>query len=418
MSAFIFFDHSKAAQLTEYFYNMTEDDKKSGEYTKALSRLFEIASAAGFKGNLWHRLITEMLVCDENPYTKAAERKGKVLISLREAVLSDLSVIIKFYEKDVFKDAGFTKDIYEFTSDGKNCIYEPEIRDAINDLSKKLSLCRTAEELRDLLEDFYLEYGAGKFGLYKAFRLDRRADDKIELKPVQNIAVTSFDDLVGYEDQKRRLRENTESFLNGKSANNCLLYGESGTGKSSSIRALLNEYSKNGLRIIEVYKHQYREINDLIDSLKDRNYRFIIYMDDLSFEEFEVEYKYLKAVLEGGLESRPENVLIYATSNRRHLVREKFSDREERDNDKHINETVQEKISLYTRFGLTIYYGTPEQDGYMHIVKELAERKGILMPEEELYLEANKWEVSHSGFSGRTAAQFIDDLLQKKGMRS
>ena len=157
-------------------------------------------------------------------------------------------------------------------------------------------------------------YGVGIFGLHKAFRVKGDSEDSFTTYPILNIAVTSLSDLVGYDDQKALLRNNTESFLNGGHANNCLLYGDSGTGKSSSIRAILNEYYNRGLRMIEVYKHQYKEINTLIDQLKNRNYRFIIYMDDLSFEEFEVEYKYLKAVLEGGLESRPENVLIYATS--------------------------------------------------------------------------------------------------------
>ena len=140
--------------------------------------------------------------------------------------------------------------------------------------------------------------------------------------------------------------------------------------------------------------------------LKNRNYRFIIYMDDLSFEEFETDYKYLKAVIEGGLEKKPENVLIYATSNRRHLIRERFSDNEERDEDIHTNDTVQEKLSLVMRFGVTIYFGAPDKKQFQNIVEALARRWGIDMPREELFLEANKWELSHGGLSGRTAVQF------------
>ena len=137
-------------------------------------------------------------------------------------------------------------------------------------------------------------------------------------------------------------------------------------------------------------------------------------MDDLSFEEFEIEYKYLKAVIEGGLEKKPDNILIYATSNRRHLVRETFRDKADRDEELHTNDTVQEKLSLVARFGVTIYFGRPEKKEFQVIVKELAERNGIQMPEEELLLEANKWELSHGGKSGRTAQQFIDYLLGKK----
>jgi predicted AAA+ superfamily ATPase len=137
-------------------------------------------------------------------------------------------------------------------------------------------------------------------------------------------------------------------------------------------------------------------------------------MDDLSFEEFEIEYKYLKAVIEGGLEKKPNNVLIYATSNRRHLVRETFKDKQDRDEELHTNDTVQEKLSLVARFGVTIYFGRPNKKEFQNIVKVLAERSDIQMSEEELYLEANRWELSHGGLSGRTAQQFIDYLLGKK----
>ena len=148
-----------------------------------------------------------------------------------------------------------------------------------------------------------------------------------------------------------------------------------------------------------------------ISQIKNRNYKFIIYMDDLSFEEFEIEYKYLKAVIEGGLEKKPENILIYATSNRRHLVREKFSDKQERDDDLHTNDTVQEKLSLVSRFGVTIYFGAPEQKEYHEIVKSLAEKYQIEMEEETLLLEADRWELHHGGRSGRCAQQFINYLL-------
>lgn len=170
--------------------------------------------------------------------------------------------------------------------------------------------------------------------------------------------------------------------------------------------------------MIEVYKHQFQDLNEVIAQIKNRNYKFIIYMDDLSFEEFEIEYKYLKAVIEGGLEKKPENVLIYATSNRRHLVREMFRDKTDRDEELHTNDTVQEKLSLVARFGVTIYYGSPDKKEFQNIVKELARQNHVNLPEEQLLLEANKWELSHGGMSGRTAQQFIDNLLGKQKDRS
>ena len=218
---------------------------------------------------------------------------------------------------------------------------------------------------------------------------------------------------MGYELQKAKLIENTEAFVEGREANNVLLYGDAGTGKSSSVKAVLNEYYGRGLRMIEVYKHQFKTLSDVLAQIKDRNYKFIIYMDDLSFEDYELEYKYLKAILEGGLGKRPKNVLIYATSNRRHLIREKFSDKRELDDELHMNDTVQEKLSLASRFGVTIYYGSPDKREFERIVGALADRYGLDMPKEELYLEANRWELTHGGLSGRTAAQFITYLRGK-----
>lgn len=219
-------------------------------------------------------------------------------------------------------------------------------------------------------------------------------------------------DLVGYEIQKKKLVENTEAFVKGKRANNVLLFGDSGTGKSTSIKAIVNQYYDDGLRMIEIYKHQFQYLSTVIADIKNRNYKFIIYMDDLSFEEFEIEYKYLKAVIEGGVETRPDNILIYATSNRRHLIKENWNDRNDQDNnnDKHHSDTVEEKLSLVNRFGVTISYEKPNQKEYFNIVVNLAKRAGITMSEEELTREANKWELSHGGISGRTAQQFVDYL--------
>ncbi len=216
---------------------------------------------------------------------------------------------------------------------------------------------------------------------------------------------------MGYEIPKRKLKENTDAFVAGRAANNCLLFGDAGTGKSSCIKAIANEYYGKGLRIIEVYKHQFQDLNQVIAQIKNRHYKFILYMDDLSFEEFETDYKYLKAVIEGGLEKRPGNVLIYATSNRRHLIRENYRDKEEIRQDMHTSDTVQEKLSLANRFGVTIYFGAPDKKQFQEIVEALARRGGVDLPREELFAEANKWELSHGGLSGRSAQQFVDYLL-------
>lgn len=251
------------------------------------------------------------------------------------------------------------------------------------------------------------------FGLNKAFRIQSRADGKVDFVAINNMDTVMLDDLMGYEIQKKKLVDNTLAFVQGKKANNVLLFGDSGTGKSTSIKAIVNEFYDQGLRMIEIYKHQFKDLSSVIAQIKNRNYRFIIYMDDLSFEEFEVEYKFLKAVIEGGVETRPDNILIYATSNRRHLIKENWNDRNdmEHDNGMHRSDTMEEKLSLVNRFGVTICYSKPSQKEYFHIVEGLARRSGIAMPEEKLRAEANKWELSHGGLSGRTAQQFINYLL-------
>ena len=264
--------------------------------------------------------------------------------------------------------------------------------------------------------EFYRDYGVGMFGLNKAFRIQDRTDSKLVFLPINNMDKVMLSDLVGYEIQKKKLVDNTRAFVEGKKANNVLLFGDSGTGKSTSIKAIVNEFYNQGLRMIEIYKHQFKDLSNVIAAVKNRIYKFIIYMDDLSFEEFEIEYKFLKAVIEGGVETKPDNILIYATSIRRHLIRETWSDRNDvqQDEGMHRSDTMQEKLSLVNRFGVTINYSKPSQKEYFDIVIHLAAKSGIKMSEDELKAEANKWELSHGGISGRTAQQFIYYLQGKE----
>ena len=281
-------------------------------------------------------------------------------------------------------------------------------------LSGLIEKVQGEDELYQIITEFYREYGVGKIGLNKAFRISEEEDGSI-LSPITTTGDMTLDDLIGYELQKEKLIANTEAFVEGRKANNVLLFGDAGTGKSTSIKAILNQYYSRGLRMIEIYKHEFKNLSRVISEIKNRNYRFVIYMDDLSFEEFEIEYKYLKAVIEGGLETKPENVLIYATSNRRHLIRETWGDRSDMSQDElHRSDTMQEKLSLVARFGVTIGYYKPSQKEYFNIVTSLAKRyPEITLSDEELCAEANKWEMSHGGISGRTAQQFINYLLGK-----
>lgn len=401
--------------MENYEDEFYEQEDVAGLLYDCMNRLLEMAGKYGFYGNLWHCYLTDILVNDENSYSCAAEMRGYADGALNRAALHDLRIFKELYDFDLLKMAeALGADDFDIVlsyeaGERESHVYNTRICSRICALAQKLSGSRTAEEMKDTLTQFYGEYGVGKFGLHKAFRV-ARADGLVRIEPVSKTAHVCLSDLVGYELAKKKLIENTEAFVNGKKANNCLLYGDAGTGKSTCIKALANEYYSKGLRIIEVYKHQFQDLNEVVAQIKNRNYKFIIYMDDLSFEEFEIEYKYLKAVIEGGLEKKPDNVLIYATSNRRHLIRENFRDREERDEDLHINDTVQEKLSLSSRFGVTIYFGSPDMKQFQEIVRRLAEKEEIELPEQELLAKANQWELSHGGLSGRTAQQFIDHI--------
>lgn len=398
------------------YYNRED---MAGLLYECIHRLLEMAGNHGFYGNLWHCYLSNLLVNNENSYSKACEIRGKVEGTINLAVLHDIVIFKEFFDYD-FTDMTNTLSVEGFDlitdyicSDNDSKVYNSRIRERICSLAVKFTKDHTPDEMKDTLTEFYKDYGVGKFGLHKAFRVMHDGEG-VRIVPIQNIAHVYLNDLVGYEIPKRKLIENTEAFVEGRKANNCLLFGDAGTGKSSSIKGIANEYYDKGLRIIEMYKHQFQDLNDVITQIKNRNYKFIIYMDDLSFEDFEIEYKYLKAVIEGGLEKKPQNVLIYATSNRRHLVREKFSDKEERRDDLHAGDTVQEKLSLVSRFGVTIFFAAPDKKEFQNIVKVLAGRHHVALPEEELLLEANKWELAHGGLSGRCAQQFIDYLLGKK----
>ena len=391
---------------------------KDGEYFACIHQLVEMAGTYGFAGNLWHDYLTYLLVNHENAFSTACEIVGPVEGTINAFAMHDFEIFKQLYDFDLKElekiypsvDSSLITD-YQNINEGSK-VFNKRIRDRICTLAQKLAKAESTEEFMDDMVQFYKELGVGKLGLHKAFRIDGTVTPA-RIVPITNIAHVHLDDLVGYEIAKKKLIDNTEAFVQGRPANNCLLFGDAGTGKSSSIKGILNQYYDQGLRIIEAYKHQFKDLNDIIAQVKNRNYKFIIYMDDLSFEEFEIEYKYLKAVIEGGLEKKPDNILIYATSNRRHLVREKFSDKEERRDDLHSSDTVQEKLSLVARFGVSIFFCAPDKKQFQNIVKTLAERHQVEMPEEELLLEANKWELQHGGLSGRTAQQFIDYLCGK-----
>ncbi len=383
---------------------------------RIVSHILEVSEKMGFNGNLWQDYLAYNLANDENSYSLSCERRGRMEGSINKAALLDMAVYRELFNTDLSgTDAKYGTFLsmltgFENNNEGEK-YYNKRIRNRIIKLAEELSGAADDNTFLNTVCDFYKDAGVGCIGLFKAFRVGHDDNDRPVITPVISVEHKYLKDLIGYDIQKKKITDNTEAFLAGSKANNVLLFGDSGTGKSSCIKAILNEYYDDGLRMIEIYKHQFKDLSAIINQVKDRNYKFIIYMDDLSFEEFEIEYKFLKAVIEGGLEKRPDNVLIYATSNRRHLVREKYSDKEERDDDLHTRDTVAEKLSLSARFGVSVYFGSPDKKLFNEIVKGLAQKNNIKVDENTLLMEANKWELSHGGLSGRTAEQFISYMV-------
>lgn len=409
-SEFLFFD-----SLTDWDGLLSAECER-GKKSEFIRKMVSFASEFGLSGNLWRQWLAYILMTQENAFTLACERQkvfeNTTLMQLAEA---DLDIFRDLFSED-FSGEGveWLRPLteykapyagYEMTDAGKR----------IAVLSEKLARAKDLKTFSELILEQYSFYGTGIFGLYKAFRIGGDASEMC-LIPVTDSADVCFDDLIGLEEQKKILKANTEAFLNGLPANNVLLYGDSGTGKSTSVHALMHDYFDKGLRLVELSKQDRRLLPQVLAYVKKRNYHFVIFLDDLSFEENESDYKELKAMLEGALEKRSDRVLIYATSNRRHLIRETWTDRSDMEyqNDVHRSDTMEEKLSLASRFGLSIYYSKPDAKEYLHIVRELSARKGIDMDEKELNDVARKWELRHGGMTGRTANQLITWLNGQK----
>ena len=393
-------------------------DKLISDIYEQIKRILEVAADYGFDKNLWHNYLTFYLITNENPFSLTCEKVGANDGSVNEFAKNDFKVFMNLFNYDFRPiEAALGINCFSLISDykaivKKELMYNKNVSEKVQALSLKLETAKDENEFFNYVTDFYKAYGVGMFGLNKAFRVIG-GDNGVTFTPINNMDKVMLDDLIGYEIQKKKLVENTEAFVQGRKANNALLFGDSGTGKSTSIKAIVNEYYDQGLRMIEIYKHQFKDLSNVIASIKNRNYKFIIYMDDLSFEEFEIEYKFLKAVIEGGVETKPDNILIYATSNRRHLIKETWNDRNdmESNNGLHRSDTIEEKLSLVNRFGCQISYSKPSQKEFFDIVIGLARKNNVKMTDEELMAEANKWELSHGGISGRTAQQFINYCL-------
>lgn len=371
-----------------------------------IASLIKKAEQYGLSGNIFKKYIIRTFLNDENVYSLAGENgevdKNSSIYKLAKQDMATIFKIMNFNLEALCKELGRGEDLFNYTP---NVAME-------NDYIDKIAAAATDDELIDLFSYYYTTFGCGVVSRYRTFRFE---EDK--LVGIGNYDTTTFDDIIGYDKQKQAVINNTEAFLNGLPANNVLLIGARGTGKSSCVKALYNQYHEQGLRVVEIPKDQLVDLPQILKLLTNRGKHFILFIDDLSFEEFEVQYKYMKSLLEGGIERTPENVLFYATSNRRHLIKESWSDKkgtEIIDGELHVSDTVNEKLSLSDRFGVTINFNKPTMDEYMQIIKGLADKADLGISEEDLRAQAHSWELNQHGLSGRTARQFVNHLICEK----
>ncbi|KPU43828.1 ATPase family associated with various cellular activities (AAA) [Oxobacter pfennigii] len=370
--------------------------------------------------------IIENILFDDNAFAKLSSKGVEIEEGLKRAVLNDLDCLLSIsnlssqaLKRDAKKylcASSFEESLIDRLPEWQ-AVSTIKERNEESNTKKTVNILKASEKWSDNfkdLYDFYNKNGTGMFAKYKAFVWERGIEGYY-LKGIDNSDPVRLENLIDYTAERQVVIDNTLQFLKGYPANNVLLYGDRGTGKSTAVKAILNEYHTQGLRMVEVPKNNLMDFPLIIRQLKDRPQKFIVFVDDLAFEDSEESFTSLKAVLEGGLESRPKNVLIYATSNRRHLIKEKFSDRAglhsgNRDDEVNSVDTMQEKLSLADRFGITVVFTSPNQDSYFKIVEGLASQRGIVMDKEELLKEAKKWEIWYNGRSPRTARQFVDWL--------
>ena len=370
------------------------------------------AEKKNFSGNLLRAQLLYLLSQGKNAAAQTTERtNGRSGTGLHQAFSHDMEIIWPLLkEKDLPDILGDTKKLLSayIPTDSK-------LPENLQFLDSAVSSAGTAADLALILLDYYHRYGCGEIASHRAFCWDSLQQALVGIRHFEDIA---FSDLVGYERQKKLLLENTAAFAAGKPANNVLLVGARGTGKSSSVKALANTFYAQGLRLLQLTKKQLTELPKVMSDLRRHpGKKFVLFLDDLSFEEFEVEYKYLKSAIEGGVEARPENVLIYATSNRRHLIKETWKDRADSQEELYRNDSVNETVSLSDRFGLIINYTAPNQSEYLAIIEHLLKKADVALSDEELRLQALRWELTHSGRSGRVAQQFVTHYLgQQSGL--
>ena len=381
--------------------SLSKGDVIAIECIRAYSNWFRTIASQNIS---WQEYVIYQIVQDENPFSKQVQNVDITSLSpnLITAAKHDLQILQNLYQCSGKQISQWVKTIAKL--EDPPIPWEPQTQRK-EPIYQKLKDLENWVDAIETLATHYRHFGIGLFAESIAFEwrngqlLTITYPDPVKLK-----------ELVGYEFQRDTLIKNTEFLLAGYPALNVLLYGSRGSGKSSLVKALLNEYSQRNLRLVEVAKSDLKDLPLILEKLRNVPQKFIIFVDDLSFEEDDDTFKALKVVLEGNLTAKPANVVVYATSNRRHLIREFFNDRPTpKDSDEvHNWDTVQEKLSFSDRFGLTLTFEPANQDTYLTIVRHLAKQEKISLNPEDLDYQALQWATRNNGRSGRTARQFID----------
>ncbi|MDR3542474.1 MAG: ATP-binding protein [Desulfosporosinus sp.] len=367
--------------------------------------------------------VLEQIIFDENPFTlqQQAVQLSSPNHVIEKAAAQDLNclqliaqldpALVKAYLSELFKDDAHNSLIDELPE----WVLESHSlspSNHLNHITEHINACKRWPDSLDELKKFHRTYGSGLFAHYHAFVWEK-SDGQGYLKGIDSPDPITLNELVDYQSERSKVINNTLQFLKGFPANNVLLYGDRGTGKSSTVKAILNEYHTQGLRMLEIPKAFLADFPLIIRLLRNRPQKFIIFVDDLVFGDNEENYTSLKAMLEGGLESKTPNIVIYATSNRRHLIKEYFSDRaglqsSNHDEEVHAGDSMQEKLSLADRFGINVVFCSPDQNRYLKIVEGIASRRNLYIDRERLHKEALQWALWYNGRSARTARQFVD----------
>lgn len=381
---------------------MENKNPKDGSFITG--SLIAYAEKNGLTGAIWKQFLLNKLCDGSNTAAAAIEYAGTYGNGLRTVVEHDMAILWPYLEASAGELFG-----YEWLDR-----YEPaETKDdvCLTALGQAMKECTTAAEGAVALLAHYKQYGRGKLAKYMAFRINSKG----ELVGIDDFPCFLWEDILSYQAQKEKLLTNTINFMENREANNVLLTGARGTGKSTAVKALVYRYHHDGLRLIQLQRGQLESLPGLMEQLSlIKSKKFILFLDDLSFDENEKEYKYLKSAIDGGVSPQPSNVLIYATSNRRHLLKETWRDRNDELDEVYRDDSTNESISLSDRFGLIIHYAAPTQDEYLAIIDHELRKAGIALDKKELRILGLRWEMEHSGRNGRIARQFVKWYLGNK----